>query len=106
MEKENVKYVSIYHSIAYTAQEIAASVHVKGRQMAKTVMVRLDGKLAMAVLPASHQVDFELLKSASGAHDECSPQRRSLKTFFRTVILGHAPPQVTFTEWKSLFRRP
>ena len=42
--QNQVKYVSVSHSVAYTAQEIAASAHVKGKELAKTVMVKVDGK--------------------------------------------------------------
>ncbi len=92
LEKENVKYVSVYHSIAYTAQEIAQSVHVKGREMAKTVMVKLDGKLAMAVLPASHQVDFERLKKSSGAQRAILATEKEFGDFFPGCDIGAMPP--------------
>ena len=92
LDRENVKYVNIYHSIAYTAQEIAASVHVKGKEMAKTVMVKLDGKLAMAVLPASHQVDFEHLKRASGAQDAMLATEKEFKDLFPDCDIGAMPP--------------
>ena len=53
LDREQVKYVTINHSPAYTAQEVAAAAHVSGREMAKTVMVRIDGEMAMVILPAS-----------------------------------------------------
>ncbi len=92
LEEENVKYVSVYHSIAYTAQEIAESVHVKGKQMAKTVMVKLDGKLAMAVLPASHQVDFERLKTAAGAQNAVLATEKEFGDLFPGCDIGAMPP--------------
>ena len=67
LDENQIKYVTISHSPAYTAQTIAAAAHVPGKELAKTVMVKLDGKMAMVVLPASYRVDFELLKEASGA---------------------------------------
>ncbi len=65
LDKHKVKYVSITHSAAYASSEIAASAHVKGKNLAKTVIVRLDGKLAMAVLPCKYQVNLERLRIAS-----------------------------------------
>ena len=53
LDKKNIKYAIITHSPAYTAQEIAASAHIPGKQLAKTVVIKLDGKLAIAALPAS-----------------------------------------------------
>ena len=67
LNANQVRYVAITHSPAFTAQEIAASAHIPGKELAKTVMVKLDGTMAMAVLPASCRVDFDLLKSVSGA---------------------------------------
>ncbi len=92
LDRGDIKYVSIYHSVAYTAQEIAASVHVKGGEIAKTVMVKLDGKLAMAVLPASHQVDFEHLKRASGAQDAMLATEKEFKDLFPDCDIGAMPP--------------
>ena len=59
LDQNGVRWVSIVHSPAYTAQEIAASAHIKGKELAKTVMVKVDGKPVMVVLPASQRVDFQ-----------------------------------------------
>lgn len=67
LDSHNVKYVTINHSPAYTAQEIAQSAHIRGKDLAKTVMVKIDGKMAMAVVPASQKVNLALLKQAAGA---------------------------------------
>ncbi len=56
------KYLVISHSVAYTAQGIAALVHLSGKKLAKTVIVKIDGVLAMAVVPASMHVDLDLLR--------------------------------------------
>lgn len=66
LDENRVKYVTISHSNAYTSQEIAASAHISGRELAKTVMVYLNGKMAMAILPATNQIDFDLLKKIPG----------------------------------------
>jgi Ala-tRNA(Pro) deacylase len=92
LDRENIKYVSIFHSVAYTAQEIAASVHVKGKEMAKSVVVKLDGKMAIAVLPASHQLDFERLKRASGAQDAILATEKEFKDLFPDCAIGAMPP--------------
>jgi len=58
LDSQNIKYVAISHSKAYTAQGIAALTHISGKELAKTVIVELDDALAMVVLPASYQVDL------------------------------------------------
>ncbi len=65
LDENRIRYVSISHSQAYTASAVAASAHVKGKNLAKTVIVLLDGKLAMAVLPSQHRVDLERLRTAT-----------------------------------------
>src|ERR1017187_2289419 len=62
LDKEKIKYVSIVHSPAYTAQEVAASAHITGRELAKTVIVQLDGQTAMAVLPANRKIVLQDLR--------------------------------------------
>jgi len=61
LDDHQIKYTTIRHSQAFTAQEIAHSVHISGKDVAKTVIVKVDGKLAMVVLPASDQVVFSFL---------------------------------------------
>ena len=92
LDSHNIKYVSIAHSTAYTAQEIAASAHVPGKEMAKTVMVRLDGTMAMAVLAASDKVDFGLLKTAAGARQAELASELEFKDIFPGCEIGAMPP--------------
>jgi Ala-tRNA(Pro) deacylase len=92
LNSQNVKFVSIVHSPAYTAQEIAASAHIKGQELAKTVIVKLDGKMVMCVLPASHYVDFGLLKRSSGAHEALLVPEEEYKDKFPGCEPGSQPP--------------
>ena len=66
LDDHHTKYTTIKHSRAFTAQGIAAAAHIAGKELAKTVMVRIDGKLAMAVLPAPQRVDLELVDAVKG----------------------------------------
>jgi Ala-tRNA(Pro) deacylase len=92
LDSQQVKYVTINHSPAYTAQEIAASAHVRGKELAKTVMVTLNGKLAMAVLPASRKVGFDLLRAASGAGDAQLASEQAFRDMFPGCEVGAMPP--------------
>nr|WP_250638392.1 YbaK/EbsC family protein [Coxiella burnetii] len=62
LDKNKVKYVTINHSPAYTAQEIAEISHVSAKKLAKFVIAKIDDKLAMVVLPGDDKVDFDKLK--------------------------------------------
>ena len=92
LDGNNVRYVMIHHSPAYTAPEVAASVHVPGRQLAKTVIVWIDGRIAMAVVPATRDVDFDLLRLAAGARDCRLAEEAEFADRFEGCQLGAVPP--------------
>ncbi len=92
LDSHKVKYVTILHSPAYTAQEVAASAHVRGKELAKTVIVTLDGAMAMAVLPASYQVDLKRLKSAAGARKAELASEDEFRDRFPDCDVGAMPP--------------
>jgi len=92
LDTHGTKYVVISHSKAYTAQGIAAISHISGRELAKTVIVKLDGDLAMAVLPASYQVDLEALRHATGVQVAELASEREFKQHFPDCETGAMPP--------------
>jgi Ala-tRNA(Pro) deacylase len=92
LDNNHVKYVNIIHSRAYTAQEVAQSAHIPGKEMAKAVMVKLDGQLAMVVLPATQQVDFDRLKQGAGAGKVELATEREFQDKFAECEVGAMPP--------------
>lgn len=92
LDSHNVKYVSITHSRAYTAQEVAASTHIRGKEFVKTVVVKLDGKMALAVLPATRKVDLDALKQAAGAHKAELAIEQEFQYMFPECETGAMPP--------------
>lgn len=92
LDSQQVKYGTINHATAFTAQEIAALSHVRGRELAKTVMVTIDGRTAMAVLPASQKVDLNLLKRAAGAEAVELASETEFKSLFPDCEAGAMPP--------------
>ncbi|MDW8308767.1 MAG: YbaK/EbsC family protein [Verrucomicrobiales bacterium] len=92
LDREHVSYVSIQHSPAYTAQEIAASAHVPGRDMAKTVILKIDGRLAMAALPANRKIVLADLREATGAQDVKFATEDEFKALFPDCETGAMPP--------------
>jgi Ala-tRNA(Pro) deacylase len=92
LNSQHVKYVTLNHSPAYTAQEIAAAAHVRGKELAKTVMVEIDGKMAMVVLPASRKVNFDLLKAAAGSDNVELASEKAFRGMFPECEVGAMPP--------------
>ena len=92
LDRHHVKYVSISHSAAYTAQTIAASAHVPGKELAKTVIVRIDDTFAMAVLPASNRVHLGHLKAAVSADHVELATENEMENLFPDCEMGAMPP--------------
>jgi Ala-tRNA(Pro) deacylase len=92
LDSHNVRYTIISHSPAYTAQEIAATAHISGREVAKTVIVNTDAKKIMVVLPASHMVDFRLLAEALGSSKAVLTSEVEFRDLFQECEVGAMPP--------------
>ena len=92
LDENRVKYVSITHSKAYTAQEVAASAHVPGASMAKVVIVELDGAMAMAVLPANRKIVMQDLHDVTGSDQVRFVSEDKFKDRFPDCEIGAMPP--------------
>jgi Ala-tRNA(Pro) deacylase len=92
LDREGIKYVSIVHSTAYTAQEVAASAHITGRELAKTVIVELDGEMAMAVLPANRKIVLQDLREVTGSDQVKFASEDEFKKKFPDCETGAMPP--------------
>jgi Ala-tRNA(Pro) deacylase len=92
LDGRGIRYVTVRHSPAFTSQEVAASAHISGYEIAKTVMVKVDGKLAMAVLPAPLHVDLRHLRELVGADHVELASEGEFKALFPECELGAMPP--------------
>ena len=92
LDSEKIKYVTLSHSPAYTAMEVAESAHVPGGSLAKTVMIKLDGRMAMAVLPSTRKVDLNLLRESAGAEEAKLATEEEFKRLFPDCETGAMPP--------------
>lgn len=92
LQEKHVWYKSLVHTEAYTAQEVAASMHVKGRELAKSVMVKADGEIVMTVLPASSKVDFGKLKEVLRKNDLTLAKEDEFTGLFPDCETGAEPP--------------
>jgi Ala-tRNA(Pro) deacylase len=92
LDSHKIKYIVITHSIAYTANGIAALTHIPGKELAKTVIVKIDNVLAMAVVSASQHVDLALLKTATGARNVELATEYEFRDKFPDCETGAMPP--------------
>lgn len=92
LDDNDIKYVTVKHSRAYTAQEVAASAHIPGRNMAKPVMVKVDGDLKMVVLPSTHDLDFDAIKDTFNTTNVELASEGEFENLFPDSELGAMPP--------------
>ncbi|MES2657679.1 MAG: YbaK/EbsC family protein [Verrucomicrobiota bacterium] len=92
LDERKTKYITIIHSPAYKAQEVAHSAHIPESGLAKTVMVIIDGALAMAVLPANRRVRVEELRRVTDRDDIRLAHEDEFKACFPDCEAGAMPP--------------
>lgn len=88
----NIAFILISHSPTITAQGIAGLTHISGKELAKTVIVKLDGKLTMAVLPAKYHVDLMLLRKNAKAKTASIAAEDEFRDAFPDCETGAMPP--------------
>jgi Ala-tRNA(Pro) deacylase len=92
LSDNQVAFDSHRHPTAYTAQEVAAAEHIPGRQLAKTVMVSADGKLAMVVVPAPYRIDLKALRGCLQAKEVRLAHEEEFAARFPGMPTGAMPP--------------
>jgi len=92
LEENDVQYETLAHSEAFTAQEAAAAAHIPGKDLAKVVMVKIDGEMAMVALPATYKVSLERLEDVTGADRVALADEDEFRDFFPTCEPGAMPP--------------
>ncbi len=87
-----VAFQAMTHRIAYTAQEVAAAQDVKGKQVAKVVIVCADSKMVMLVVPAPYRIDWARLKAVLSAQDVRLAREEEFSSLFPDCHTGAMPP--------------
>ena len=102
LDSHRVRYVSIKHSPAFTAQELAAATHIPGKEVAKTVVVKLDGELALVVLPAPEMVRMNHLRVETASDYVELASEEEFKGRFPDCEVGAMPPFGNLFEMRTL----
>lgn len=92
LDENQVQYELTHHPKAYAAKDVAFKAGIPGRMFAKTVLVKLDGKMAMAVLPSEDKVNFHLLREAAHADTITLATENEFEEKFPDCELGAMPP--------------
>ena len=91
-DEAKIPYEVYNHPLAYTAQEIAQRQHFSGDQMAKVVMLEVDGKLVMGVITGSQKVHLATVRENLGAHEVRLATEDEFTSRFPDCEIGAMPP--------------
>jgi len=92
LDRERVAYQVVAHEKAFTAQGVAATLHVSGWTFAKTVILKTkDGRLVMAVLAGPHNVNLKAARAVVGSEVDLAPEAEFAPKF-PGCELGAEPP--------------
>lgn len=92
LDQAKVSYEVYNHPLAYTAQEIAAQQHFSGREMAKVVMLEVDHRLIMGVIPGSRKLDLNTVKASLAAKEVRLATEDEFVSRFPECEIGAMPP--------------
>lgn len=92
LDENGVGYDVMHHDPAFTAQELAARMHVSGYEFVKVVVVKLDGQFALAAIPAPRLVNLKGLAHVAGARKCALASEQELQQLFPDCELGAMPP--------------
>ncbi len=92
LTENKVEFEIAEHPNAYAATEVAFKSGVSGRLFAKTVLVNINGKMTMAVLPADSNIDFQQLREVAGAETVSLAIEQDFVQRFPDCELGAMPP--------------
>jgi Ala-tRNA(Pro) deacylase len=92
LDEAKVSYEVFTHPLAYTADEIAARQHMSGKEMAKVVMLEVDGHLVMGVIPGNMKVDLHTARASFGASEVKLAAEDEFSRRFPDCEIGAEPP--------------
>ncbi len=92
LDDAGVRYETIRHLTSYTSQRTAEVAHVPGQELAKAVILKVDGGFAMAVLPAPAHIDLDAFRAAAGAGSVTLAREGEFAKLFPHCETGAEPP--------------
>ena len=92
LDNSLVAYEVLTHPVAFTAQQLAAVQHVKGKQLAKVVVARSGSEFMIIVLPAPYHVGLQRARAAIGRQDLEIAHESEFASLFAGCEPGAMPP--------------
>jgi Ala-tRNA(Pro) deacylase len=92
LDHERVHYDVLLHPKAFYAHTVAQMLHTPEKEMAKVVIVKVDKRFVMTVLPASWNVDLYRLRTVFDTHSIRLATEDEITGLFPDCELGAMPP--------------
>lgn len=92
LHEQGIGFETIHHARTHTAHDTARSAQLAEHDFAKTVMVKLDGRIAMAVLAADCRLDLAALALATGSALAELAHESEFAPLFPDCEAGAMPP--------------
>jgi len=92
LNHERVHYDVLPHPAAVRALTVAQMLHTPEKEMAKVVIVKVDKRFVMTVLPASWKVDLHRLRTVFVSHSVRLATEDEITGLFPDCELGAMPP--------------
>lgn len=82
LDKNKIKYEILKHKKVFTAYDLAQTMKKKLQEIAKTLLVKVDKKYYLVVLPAHYKLDLGKLKKALKAKKVEIAKEKDMQTKF------------------------
>lgn len=92
LDESHAPYATLSHDRTITAQATASAARIGPGQFAKTVMIKVDGRLSMMVMPAPYRVDLTRLSRALGGAEVELAEEAEFRGAFPDCEVGAMPP--------------
>jgi Ala-tRNA(Pro) deacylase len=92
LTSRHIPFERLSHRPAYTASRMAQALHIPGKDVAKSVLLRTDQGYVLAVLPATHRVDLEQVRQELGSHQVAMATEEEMGKVFPDCEPGALPP--------------
>jgi Ala-tRNA(Pro) deacylase len=92
LNARRIPFERLHHRPTYTASRLAEELHVPGREVAKTVLLRTGQGYVVTVLPADHKLDLDRVRACLAEDEVAMASEAEMERLFPDCERGTLPP--------------
>ncbi|HON77554.1 MAG TPA: YbaK/EbsC family protein [Spirochaetota bacterium] len=92
LDRNHVHYETITHTPSFTAQGTAHSAHISGKEVVKTVILKVRDEMVMIALPANYKLNMDHMRNIFGTHEVELAHEEEFRDIFPDCEVGAMPP--------------